>query len=194
MNDNTLMYFAYGSNMSVLRLQDRVPSAQPIGVGWLRDYRLMFRKRSKKDGSGKCDIVKASASVVYGVLFEIASSDEPELDRHEGLNYGYLKKPCSVQVDDTRCMPAFLYFAAASHVDEKLKPYTWYSDHALIGAREAALPQMYMDEISATESIRDKDREREKRERILYEGHQSSPWRQPEQVLEHPNLVDCRRP
>ena len=193
MNDNTLMYFAYGSNMSVLRLRRRVPSAQPIGVGWLRDYRLMFRKRSK-DGSGKCDIVQTRASVVYGVLFEIASSHAQRLDECEGLNHGYLKKACSVHIDDTRCMPAFLYYAVASHVDKKLKPYTWYTDHVLIGAREAALPQRCIDEISATESIRDNDRKREKDARSLYEGHQSSPWRQPEQVLEHPNLVDCQRP
>lgn len=47
--------FAYGSNMLVARLTERVPSARPIGIGQLKGHVLRWHKRSK-DGSGKCDI------------------------------------------------------------------------------------------------------------------------------------------
>ena len=104
MSDDNRVYFAYGSNMSVRRLTTRVASAKPLGIGWLPDHELTFRKKSK-DGSGKCDIVRSDdASRAYGVLFKIDSSQEEALDQHEGLNYGYLKKACSVQVGEGRCM------------------------------------------------------------------------------------------
>ena len=192
-SDDTLVYFAYGSNMSVCRLKGRVSSAKPVGIGWLPKHKLMFRKRSQ-DGSGKCDIAPSDACRVFGVLFEIHSCQEKALDQYEGLCHGYLKKGCSVQVDEGRCMPAFVYYAAATHVDDKLKPYTWYLKHVIIGANEASLPRTYVDQVSSTESITDGDQAREKREQDLYQRGESSPWRQPEHLLEHPNLVNCERP
>ena len=104
MNDDTLVYFAYGSNMSVRRLKDRVPSVKPLGAGWLSHHRLKFHKRSQ-DGSGKCNIVPSDAGTVFGVLFEIDSGQVPALDKYEGLGRGYLKRECSVQVAEGRCLP-----------------------------------------------------------------------------------------
>ena len=134
MSDNTRIYFAYGSNMSVRRLKKRVSSAEPLGMGWLPKYKLMFRKRSQ-DLSGKCDVVPAEACRAFGVLFEIDSSQEERLDQCEGLNGGYLKKACNVQVGEGQCMPAFTYYAHPKHVDDNLRPYTWYLNHVIIGAR-----------------------------------------------------------
>ena len=51
----TLLYFAYGSNMSSVRLRARVNSAQPLGVARLPGHRLRWHMHSL-DGSGKCDI------------------------------------------------------------------------------------------------------------------------------------------
>ena len=72
-----------------------------------------------------------------------------------------------------------------------LKPYTWYFEHVIIGAKEANLPETYVDEVGSTERLTDDDQARDKRERRFYEPGESSPWRQPGQVLEHPSLVDC---
>ena len=190
MSDNTRIYFAYGSNMSVRRLKKRVSSAEPLGMGWLPKYKLMFRKRSQ-DLSGKCDVVPAEACRAFGVLFEIDSSQEERLDQCEGLNGGYLKKACNVQVGEGQCMPAFTYYAHPKHVDDNLRPYTWYLNHVIIGAEEASLPETYVREVRSTESIKDADQEREKRERKLYEQGESARWRQPEHALEHPRLVNC---
>ena len=193
MSDDTRIYFAYGSNMSVHRLQERVSSANPLGMGWIPEHKLMFHKTSK-DGSGKCDIVPSDACTVFGVLFEIDSSQEQTLDQYEGLNHGYRKKTCSVQVGEGRCMPALIYSADDAYVDDKLKPYTWYLNHVIIGAKEASLPETYIDEVSTTGSIKDADQEREESERRLYQQGESVPWRQSEHALEHPRLVNCERP
>ena len=37
-------YFAYGSNMSLVRLRERVPSAERLGVFILAEYQLRFHK------------------------------------------------------------------------------------------------------------------------------------------------------
>ena len=190
MNDDTRIYFAYGSNMSVRRLKERVSSAKPLGMGWVPEHRLMFRKKSRF-GSGKCDIVSHRAGTVYGVLFEIDSSQEGALDDWEGLHNGYLKKTCNVQVSEGQCMPAFTYYADPKHVDDSLKPYPWYLNHVIIGAAEACLPEGYVQAVRLTKTIEDADQQREKRERKLYEQGESAPWRQPEHALEHPRLVNC---
>ena len=150
-----LIYFAYGSNMSLRRLRSRVSSAKALGVGWLPGHRLMFHKRSK-DGSGKCDIVSSEGYTVYGVLFEIDGSQETTLDNYEGLNHGYCKKDVRVHVSDERCISAFTYDAENAYVKAALKPYTWYLKHVTIGAEEARLPETYIQEIRTAQSIKDR--------------------------------------
>ena len=189
-SDDIRIYFAYGSNLSVRRLKERVSSAKPLGMGWLPEHRLMFHKKSQ-DGSGKCDIVPSRACTVFGVLFEIDFNEKEALDKYEGVDHGYLTKACKVQVGEGRCIPAFTYHAAPTHVDDNLKPYSWYLNHVIIGAEEASLLETYVQEVRSTESIQDTDHKREKRERRLYEQGESARWRQPEHALEHPRLVNC---
>jgi len=43
-----MKYFSYGSNMSIRRLADRVPSAQLVTVAKLPSHTLRFHKRSKR--------------------------------------------------------------------------------------------------------------------------------------------------
>lgn len=48
------VYFAYGSNMSTVRLRERMPSCKPLGIATLPGHALRFRKRST-DKFGKCN-------------------------------------------------------------------------------------------------------------------------------------------
>ena len=66
-------YFAYGSNMLLERLRKRCKSARFLGVAVVHGYKLVFSKKSKKDGSGKATIAKTANddAAVYGALFEI---------------------------------------------------------------------------------------------------------------------------
>ncbi len=75
--------------MSLQRMQQRVPSAQPLGTYFLEKYDLRFHKHGK-DGSGKCDAYYTGKSfdVVIGVLYEILKSEKVVLDEAEGLGYG----------------------------------------------------------------------------------------------------------
>ena len=143
MREEPRVHFAYGSNMSVRRLRIRVPSARSIGIGTLDDHRLMFRKKSKKDCSAKCDIAPTGGCTVLGVLFEIDPGEEKALDGAEGLDKGYWKKDVDVSDAGGRRVRAFTYYADSKHIQTTLRPYTWYVKHVLVGAEEAGLPAWY---------------------------------------------------
>ena len=155
-----MLYFAYGSNLSIARLRARVPSADPLGCHVLEGHDLRFHKVGR-DGSAKGDAYFSATStdVIYGVLFEICASEKPALDLAEGLGNGYEIKTISVTALNGFTRSAFTY--QATHIDCKLKPYSWYMNHVLIGARESHLPEDYIQrKILSIESIEDNDKMR----------------------------------
>lgn len=161
-------YFTYGSNMSRSRLRERVPSAEALGCFALSGHDLRFHK-SSKDGSGKCDAYfnPDTGSVIYGVLFKIDPSEKPALDKAEGLGYGYEQKEITVTDHDGTSVIATTY--VATNIDENLKPYSWYVNHVLVGAREASLPSDYIEEkIVSVEAIVDSDKERDAKQRAIH--------------------------
>ncbi len=161
-------YFAYGSNMSLSRLRERVPSAEILGCFTLNNHDLRFHK-SSKDGSGKCDafFTSDSDSVIYGVLFRIDPAEKSALDRAEGLGYGYETKEVTVTARDGTSVTAITY--VATKIDKNLKPYSWYVNHVLIGAKESSLPQDYIDSrITSVEAVEDYDRDRDAKQRAIY--------------------------
>ena len=163
----TITYFAYGSNMSVKRLKKRVKSAEPIGRAVLRCHRLAFHKVSRKDGSGKCDIVATKeSSEVWGCLYHIDDKDKECLDRYEGLGYGYDDKCVTVELDSGVTVRAMTYYATEK--DCTLKPYTWYVKHILVGAKETCLPLDYIKKVDEVKAKEDCDKERERDELKIY--------------------------
>ena len=82
---NTIYYFAYGSNLHPVRLMERVPSAEFVGVIKQPRYRLAFHKKSR-DGSGKCNILESDSELdqVFGVIYQLNPLHKNDLDRFEG--------------------------------------------------------------------------------------------------------------
>lgn len=162
-----IYYFSYGSNMSTPRLAHRAPSVRAVGVARLQRHRLRFHKRGK-DGSGKCDaqLTDDSTDIVYGVVFEIGASEKLRLDEHEGLKKGYEEKHVSIFMDDGSELEAHTYYATCT--DPALKPYDWYKEHVIRGAREHGLPWDYVESIAAVEAIPDPDIPRRERELAIY--------------------------
>ncbi len=162
-----MKYFAYGSNMSIRRIQQRVPEAQMISTAILKEHILLFHKVSK-DGSGKCDafFTGNQQDFLIGVLYNIEKKDKKELDKAEGLGQGYDEKEVVVYIDNDIQNVALTY--VATEYDNTLKPFSWYKKHVLKGAKEANLPFEYIKTIEAVESVKDEDDEREKKELNIY--------------------------
>ena len=163
-------YFAYGSNLHPVRLMDRVPSARLIGVANLDRHRLTFHKRSKDDGSSKCNILESSSAtdVVHGAIYEIASEHKSDLDGFEGKGFGYIDNQIGL-VYQEREYPCFTYLAQKSHIVDNLKPYHWYKEMVLLGARYLSFPDEYVSSIDFVESIEDPENDRRRENQALLE-------------------------
>lgn len=162
-----MYYFSYGSNMSKKRLQDRVPSAKLVGTCKLKSHTLKFHKASN-DGSAKCDAEQTDNPdhIVYGVIFDIPDDDKHLLDRKEGLGMGYEEKNVSVEFQDGTIVNAFTYYA--TNIDPLSKPFDWYKEHVVRGARENNLPEDYIKDIQSTDAKKDTNEERYENELSIY--------------------------
>jgi hypothetical protein len=76
-----VLYFAYGSKMSSIRLRERMPSCRAIGTATLPGHVLRFHKRST-DKSGKCNaFATGNDDRVIGVLFSFDPAERAKLDQ-----------------------------------------------------------------------------------------------------------------
>lgn len=154
---STLLYLAYGSNLHPVRLGERVPSARLLGPVALPGLRLAFHVRGRDD-SGKGNLVACTgAAPAYGAVYEIAAEDKPALDRHEGDSYRVTT--VEVTLGGTR-RSCFTYVGHHACIDDTLRPYDWYRNIILLGARYLAAPAPYLDMISRVECLSDPDAER----------------------------------
>lgn len=162
-----MLYFSYGSNMSLKRIVERVPSAKVVSMATLTKHQLKYHKISD-DGSGKCNIYENGeiSSEVYGVIFDIDKNEKRLLDIKEGLGYGYDQKEVEVCSSNGDKVNAFTYYAIK--IDDNLKPYSWYKEHVARGAKENNLPQKYICSIESTKATEDQDLARHERELKIY--------------------------
>src|SRR5713226_7241121 len=132
-----MLTFGYGSNMCYGRMRFRVPHAERVAVARLIGYSFRFHKRSKKDGSAKADAFQTNtdSDCVWGVIFEVPSTEKAALDQAEGLDHGYREE--SVRVIDLtgRHYETLIYVATAAAIESNLRPYTWYRRHIVEGAK-----------------------------------------------------------
>lgn len=157
-----VVYFAYGSNMSTARLRERMPSCKPLGIATLPGHTLRFHKRSV-DKSGKCNALATDdGQSVIGVLFSFDPSERAALDRAEGVGNGYAHATVTVLNDKGRRRKVLTYLATPDSIDDSLRPYGWYKEFVLAGAREHGLPQDYVAaQILSVEAVEDPDKVRE---------------------------------
>lgn len=164
-----MYYFAYGSNMSLARIRKRVPGARFLGCHRLKEHDLRFHKPSR-DGSAKCDAYFTADpdDTVYGALFEIDQIEKRVLDRFEGLGIDYDEKQVTVISEDGDFRRALTY--TAKIIDNSLKPYSWYLNHVVIGAKEIPLPKNYLEtKITNVATKEDRDKDRDTLERSIHD-------------------------
>ncbi len=121
---------------------------------------MRWHKRSV-DGSGKCSILRSSASgsVVHGVLYRLPLTSKPQLDQVEGLGVGYIEETVQVY-GEASVSEALTYVASLNHIDDSLQPYSWYKRLVVAGAAAQGLPPEYVDSLRSVESRLDLNVER----------------------------------
>ncbi|MGD8978273.1 MAG: gamma-glutamylcyclotransferase [Gammaproteobacteria bacterium] len=157
------LYFAYGSNMHPLRLAERTPSCEPLGVARLDRHLLRFHKRSRVAGdlSGKCNVFATGrpGDVVHGVVYRIREVERAALDEAEGAGRGYESVTMRVSMGSSR-IEAWSYRAHPEWVDDGLRPYDWYLALVAGGADYHGLPTLWRESLRKTATVADPDRGR----------------------------------
>lgn len=160
------LYFAYGSNMLHARLAARCPSARPLFVAHVPGWDIDFSKRGQ-DLSGKATLVRAShpGAIAYGVAFEVADSEMPDLDRFEGRGNGYERDDdfTVIHSDTGDDIVAKTYIAAPTAIDPSLRPFDWYLTLVLAGARQNNLPAALVERLQSQPSLPDPQPDRPQR-------------------------------
>jgi hypothetical protein len=125
------LYFAYGSNMDVNAMGRRCPRSKALGLARLERHRLAVMRE------GWLTALRNPSSAVHGVLWDLALSDIPALDRHESLSQGLYVKLTQAVIAGRGPKRAIVYIGANSGPGV-LRPA--YIAEVLAAARSWPLP------------------------------------------------------
>lgn len=112
---DTLFYFAYGSNVNITRLNERIGRVISFETFILPDYKLTFDAGLNSSQTSFANIVKSKRNSVEGILYQIVPEQASMLDRYELLyerKYFIVgDKVCFTYVSDLSCnsRPSFHY-------------------------------------------------------------------------------------
>lgn len=155
-----MLYFAYGSNLDLDQMRERLPDVRVVGLAVLRDHRLTFPLHSERWGGGAAGVAHAHGGTVWGVLYELTEADLARLDADEGWRGPgdhhnlYDRDLASVELtrsDDgsvPRRVRAYTYFARTLN---PTAPSRRYLDTMLKGARHHRLPPDYIEWLETIE-------------------------------------------
>ena len=146
-------YFAYGSNMSALRLFEERLKPEGVGAGEriagrLDGWRLAFNKQGRVPGTGAGNIMLAPGEVVHGTLNLLPAKGFEVLDRYEGVAGGHYERRTVPVVRGDTGVPVEAITYVALLTAEDLRPTRAYLDHLLAG--RDLLPADYFRRLSAT--------------------------------------------
>ena len=93
------LYIAYGSNLNLVQMASRCPSAKVYAKGILNNWKLAYRGSKT---NAHATIIRKQNSIIPVLIWEIEKSDEIRLDIYEGYPHYYFKKNIMVYVDGKR--------------------------------------------------------------------------------------------
>lgn len=71
----------------------RCPDNKLVGSGVLREWKWIINAR------GFANVIRSREDVVYGLVYEISSSDEASLDNWEGFPWAYTKHTIGIELE-----------------------------------------------------------------------------------------------
>lgn len=129
------LYVAYGSNLNMMQMGWRCPTASVVGTGKIIDYKLTFRRVATIEPSIKQEVPVA--------VWKIEDSDEKALDRYEGYPNLYRKEMIDVEMDDGTKIKAMVYIM---NYGEPGLPYKEYLNTIIKGYQDVGLDPSYLEE------------------------------------------------
>ena len=137
-------YFAYGSNLLVVRMEERTGPIREVHRARLVGYRFAFNKQ-RGHGDIYANIVPDDASEVWGVVYRCNAAALGKLDKAEGVSNGdYERMAVSVELDSGETVPAVAYVACEKSICEPGMPSRVYLDMIVSGAHYHKLPPAHI--------------------------------------------------
>lgn len=109
--EKEILYIAYGSNLNLLQMKHRCPTARVIGASEIKDYELVFRGSRH---SAVATIEPCEGSTVPVLLWSIQPEDERALDIYEGYPNFYGKAGVNITVGNHKAT-AMVYIMTPGH-------------------------------------------------------------------------------
>lgn len=131
---SVMLYFAYGSNLSIAAMSRRCPDAVAVSRFTLNDARLVFR--------GVADVIYQPGSKCIGGLWSITPACERALDRYEGVGSGMYRKEFVPVAMADGTESEMLYYAMNS--TGIFPPSQGYLDVIRQGYRDFKLPMKHL--------------------------------------------------
>lgn len=147
-------FFSYGSNLLFERIRERTPSVEVVQTYCLEQFKLTFNKLSK-DGSTKANISHSNESYVWGVIHRINLDEKKDLDRAEGLGYGY-ELDFFEKLINSEVVQIGYYIAKDSKFLSRGKPFDWYFEYVKYGAQENGFPHEYQESLQSIQYVKDR--------------------------------------
>jgi gamma-glutamylcyclotransferase (GGCT)/AIG2-like uncharacterized protein YtfP len=154
------LYFAYGSNMDREAMRLRCPGSRALGRARLARHKFFIM------GSGYASVKCDPRMDVHGVLYELALSDVPGLDRYEDVGRGLYKKVTQPVLRDAGSPVRALVYIGSSQVEGE--PSDAYLNGIISAARDWALTDAYVSYLASVgKGVAESDQTRSGRWRAI---------------------------
>jgi hypothetical protein len=134
------LYFAYGSNMDRDAMAARCPASKAIGIGRLMRHRFIVFSE------GYASVARHPTGAAWGLLWDLAFSDMPALDRYESLSTGLYTKVIQPIVTAQGPRRAIVYVGRDG---EAGVPKPGYMEGVVEAAEALGLPSSYIAELNS---------------------------------------------
>ena len=141
------LIFGFGSNMDLLQIKDRCPSAQIITRAYAPNYELRYTRYSQVRKGGVADMMVSKGKKVTGILFSLSKSDLEVLDEIECGKNAYQRVPLVVYDDNGKEYPCHAYDVIDKVPD--VAPQKIYEWLVFSGAYGLNVSQGYLDHIKS---------------------------------------------
>jgi gamma-glutamylcyclotransferase (GGCT)/AIG2-like uncharacterized protein YtfP len=133
-------YFAYGSNMLTERITERLGLVRNVGVGTLRNHRLVFNRMGSYLPGGVASVVPRSKSIVLGVIWKIDAEQLSILDKIEDPS-AYRRETINVDITRGESIDCVTYVSIPQGY---CPPSVEYLSYLVRGAEEHNFPDKYV--------------------------------------------------
>jgi gamma-glutamylcyclotransferase len=139
-----VLYFAFGSNLSIAQMRERCPGSEPVGPALLDGRALGFSYYSQNfPPGGAADVVGSEGAQVWGALYRLTEQDLARLDRFEHVGNGGYRR-IEIEVEHESGPVEALCYEVAERLDFEVAPTAEYRLLMLDGSLEHGLPDTWL--------------------------------------------------